>query len=94
MPAPHSDGRPASFGGTCWADRSVRPTRLARLARGGDGGGVEAGARAAQPEAGAVDVDVDDGRGEQGQHLTDDQAAYDGDAQGAAEFGAGAGTEG
>ena len=52
--------------------------------------GVEA---AGGPEAEAVEIEIDDRRGEEREHLADDQAADDGDAERAAQFGAGAGAE-
>ena len=45
-------------------------------------------------EADAVEDEVDDRRGEERQHLGDDEAADDGDAERTAELGAGAGAEG
>ena len=36
----------------------------------------------------AVKVEVDDGSGEKSEKLAEDETAYDGDAEGAAEFGA------
>jgi len=42
----------------------------------------------------AVEVEVDDGSREEGEGLAEDQAADDRDAEGAAHFGAGAGSEG
>ena len=53
-------------------------------------GGLE---DAAQPGLEAIHVDVDDGRGEQGKQLAENEAANDGDAEGAAKLGANAGTE-
>jgi len=35
-----------------------------------------------------IEIEVNDGSGEEGQELADDQAADDGDTEGAAEFGA------
>ena len=54
-------------------------------------GGV--GARALDPGLQAIHVDVNDGRGEEREHLAEDEAAYDGDAEGTAEFGANAGAQ-
>jgi hypothetical protein len=51
-------------------------------------------ADALEPGLKAVHVDVDDGRGEEREHLADDEAADDGDAERAAELGADAGAEG
>ena len=48
---------------------------------------------AAQAPGEAVEHQVDDRGGEQGQHLADEQAADDGDAEGPAQFGAGAAAE-
>ena len=45
-------------------------------------------------EADAVEDEVDDRSGEQRQHLGDDEAADDGDAEGTAVLGAGTGAEG
>ena len=45
-------------------------------------------------EAGAIEEQVDDGGGVEGEELAHDESADDGDAEGAAEFGAGAGAEG
>ena len=48
---------------------------------------------AGQPHRQAIEIEVDDRRREQREHLADDQAADDGDAERLAQFGAGAGTE-
>ena len=45
-------------------------------------------AGALEPSLQAVHVNVDDRRGEESEHLADDEAADDSDAQGAPEFGA------
>ncbi len=50
----------------------------------GDGEGF--GTPAGEGGAEAVEEEVDDWGGEEGEALADDEAAYDGDAQGAAEF--------
>ena len=50
-------------------------------------------ADALEPRLEAVHVDVDDGRGEEREHLADDEATDDGDAEGAAKLGADAGAE-
>ena len=47
----------------------------------------------AEGEAHSVHIEIDDGRGVEGEHLAEDQAADDGDAEGFAEFGAHAVTE-
>src|SRR6185437_824956 len=49
-----------------------------------------AGAEARPAGADAIEVEVDHGGGEEREHLTDDEAADDGDAKRAAEFGTGA----
>ena len=55
-------------------------------------GGVGSGA-ALNPGLQAIHVDVDDGRGEEREHLAEDEAADDGDAQRTAQLGANAGAE-
>ena len=52
-----------------------------------------AGPAAGQTHRQAVEIKVDDRRGEQREHLADDQAADNGDAERLAQFGAGSGTE-
>jgi hypothetical protein len=62
---------------------------------GRDGGvGVVVFADALEPGLEAVHIDVDDGRGEEREHLADDEAADDGDAEGATKLGADAGAQG
>jgi hypothetical protein len=55
------------------------------------GGGT---AQAGDPGAEGVEEEIDDWGGEEGECLRDDEAADDGDAEGAAQLGAGAGAEG
>ena len=61
----------------------------------GGGWSRSGGAEAAALDSGleAVEIEVDDWRREQGERLAENQAAYDGDAEGAAHFGAGAGSQ-
>ena len=68
-----------------------------RLIRMRGGGGVGRGR--AQPMAldsglKAIEIEVDDGRREEGQSLAENQAANDRDAQGAAHFGTGTSAQG
>lgn len=50
-------------------------------------------ALALKPCLQAIHVDVNDWRGEESEHLADDEAANNGDAQRAAKFGADAGAQ-
>src|SRR5262245_3715878 len=50
-------------------------------------------AESLEPKAEAIEVEIDDRRGVEGEHLAHDEAAHDGDAERTAEFGAGAGAD-
>ena len=65
------------------------------LIRGGGFGGLFGNwARAVNPGLQAVHVEIDDGSGEEREHLADDEATDDGDAEWLAKFGAGAAADG
>ena len=49
---------------------------------------VAGGATAAKPELDTIHVEINDGRGKERQELAEDEATDDGDAEGAAQFGA------
>jgi hypothetical protein len=51
-------------------------------------------AGAANPGLQAVHIEIDDGSGEESEHLADDQSSDDGDAERLAKFGAGAAADG
>lgn len=54
--------------------------------RAGGSGGASVFANALQPGLQAIHIDVNDRRSEKSEHLADNQAADDGDAQGTAEL--------
>src|SRR5262245_33164970 len=61
---------------------------------GNDDRGAATASQAAAPEGEAIEVQIDDGRRVEGEELAQEEPADDGDAERAAELGAGAGAEG
>ena len=51
-------------------------------------------AKVVEPDANVLEQEIDDRRGVEGEGLRDDEAADDGDAEGLAQFGAGAHADG
>src|SRR5437879_4558031 len=79
------------------AMKTLRPRRpelqKSVVGMGGNWRYTWAAEKGAQPGLQAIHVDIHDRRGEEREHLTEDQAADDGDAEGLADFRARAGTQ-